>query len=193
MKNCEKAESILGIIEDEDFKKLSLAFYLDSEIADTLTDLLLDRVPLFYEDTEADVMNVLDNNDVVVIAINRYDDGKEELFVDALLHKGVQYYNEADVIFIQDELLDVVEIDKLNGEIAVLYEDDDEIEDECNDTEEFIDDMMEELLYDIDNLNGNGCVHCLIKSYLLDMYETGYQDGIRDSIEQLENNLKEQF
>jgi len=176
MKNYEKAESILSIIEDEDFRKLNLAFYLESDVADVLTDFLLDRIPLFYEDTEADVMNALDNNDVVVVAINRYDDRKEELFVDALLHKGIQYYNEADVIFIQDELLDVVEMDKLNGEIAVLYEEECESDQE-EDTEEFLEDMTQELLENIFYANEETCIHCLVKDYLREAYDVGYTDS----------------
>lgn len=191
---CTKAESIVNIINSEEFKNCSMSFFLDSNIADIVTDMLLDQMDLFCEDTEEDVINILNSNEEVVVSVTRDNIYGDILFVEPVFHDGEQCLFEMDLFFIQSELVDILDMDFLVGDIAIFsFEEEEDQEEEIDKDELFVNDIMESLLYEVNSLNGNKCAYDVIKSYLLDVYEVGYADGIRDSIEKLTDNLKEQF
>lgn len=172
-----------------------ITFLVQNDLGFNMVEMLEMRGHRFCDGmTLEDVKELYESNALMISRSESF--GQEECFFEvAYANEHLKYVEDCQLAIIEEGVIEPWEIKEyvMGGYILFTYENDEEIEEECNDTEEFVDDTMEELLYDIDNLNGNGCVHCLIKSYLLDMYETGYQDGIRDSIEQLEDNLKEQF
>lgn len=172
-----------------------VTFILQNDLAFDLVEELEMKGHRFCEEYDLkDVKELYESNVLMVSRAESF--GKEECFFEvAYANEHLKYVEDYELAIIEEGVIEPWEIKEYvtGGYILFTFNDDEEIEEECNDTEEFISDTMGELLHDIDNLNGNGCVHCLIKNYLLDMYETGYQDSIRDSIEQLENNLKEQF
>ena len=178
-------DTILEIVNSEDLATESMTFILENDIAEEVVDELVREIPLFYEDTMRDVLNVLDENAFVSVTINRYDDGEEELYVDPLIHDdGEQFVNECDLFFIQDELLDVVEEDKLlEGDIYVIYyENEEEYEDECEDedTDEFLDDMSIEILEELMELDEDDCPVCYLKEKLEEVYNIAYNDAVID-------------
>lgn len=184
MNKYEKAISIVDIINSEEFEDKSVSFYLDSEIADIVTDILLDQIDLCEDYTEGDIIDIIDNNEIVSVIVIR-DIRSDYMYTESVFTKnGVQILDENDVFFIQDEWLDVVDLDKLHGEIAVLYCEHDE-ESEENDLE-FIDDVMEDLLYEIGNPKDGECSHDILKRYLVDMYETGRLDMLNEIIEDID-------
>lgn len=184
MRILNKVDLILDIIKDESLSDKSLTFILDSKVADVLTDELLDFVPLCEDDTEADVIKVLDNNSFVTISINRYID-REEMFIDPLIYKdGRQYYNDSDLYFVQDELLDVVEFDKLTeGKIYIISEDDkingviENIEDE---DDAYLEDCVCDYLNGLLKLTEEDCLHCYTKDFFEEIYETAYYQAVLD-------------
>ena len=172
-----------------------VTFILQNDLAFDLVEQLEVRCHRFCDGmTLEDVKELYESNVLMISKSESF--GQEECFFEvAYANEHLKYVEDCQLAIIEEGVIEPWEIKEyvMGGYILFTFEDDYEEIEECDDTEEFISDTMDELLHDIDNLNGNGCVHCLIESYLLDMYESGYKDGIRDSIEQLENNLKEQF
>lgn len=175
-------DTILEIVNSEDLATESMTFILENDIAEEVVDELVREIPLFYEDTMRDVLNVLDENAFVTVSINRYDDGEEELFVEPLIHdNGKQFANESDLFFIQEELLDVVEGDKLLGDTYVIYyEDEEECEDLDEDTEDFLEDMSIEILEGLMEMDEDDCEVCYVQDVLKELYDIAYNDAVID-------------
>lgn len=184
----DRAYTVMNVIKDEKFIDKSLAFYLDSDLADELTNLLLDVVDLREEDSEEDLIKILDNNDFVSVVVTRNKYG-DYMYAEAIFNNGEQIYDTNDIFFIQDELIDIIDTNKLlDGKVIFMYDNE-----ELYKTGIFIKDSINELLDDLNNLDGSISAKDVIKNYMLEVYSIGYKDGIRVCIEDLSNKLKEQF
>lgn len=132
---------IYEIMNSEEFRKSSTSFIVSLPMADEFMADLYDYEieNLFYEYTDEDIEETLNNNEFFIISRNYYGaDEEPEYFVEPLLHKGEQFWLDNDYIFINEDLLDVVDKDKLCGEILTfrVEECEDEVEleadEECN-------------------------------------------------------------
>lgn len=101
----------------------SVAFILESNIAEEVIDNVIGKIPLYEGHSIRNVLKIIDENDTILLTVNRYGDGEEELFVEALFYKeDKQLYIENDITFIQCELLDTISTDNICAEIRVLCE-----------------------------------------------------------------------
>lgn len=156
---------IYEMMNCEGLKDKSTSFIVGLTLADEFVADLYDNEleNLFYEYTDEEIEEILNSNEFFLISRNYYDEGEVEYFIEPLLHDGVQYYSEADVFFIEDDLVDVVDFDKISGdEIFTLEIEEDEYEEE-EDCE---------------------CDYC-------QGYDDGYNQAILEVCELLNNKLKQ--
>lgn len=124
---------IYEIMNSEEFRKSSTSFIVSLPMADEFMADLYDYEieNLFYEYTDEDIEETLNNNEFFIISRNYYGENEyPEYFVEPLLHKGEQFWLENDYIFIDEDLLDVVDKDKLCGEILTFRVEEEVDEDE---------------------------------------------------------------
>lgn len=131
--------SLYEIIKDE-LKGLNTSVILNCrEAAIFAYELYEDKVNI-YEESDAELLVTLSENEVVVISKNHYAEGDEEWFVEPLWIKGKQMFNESDVFIIRDDVYNEVDLDKLlEGIIIVaeIYSEEDELCDMlCEDYED---------------------------------------------------------
>jgi len=118
------------LMNSEEFKEKSTGFIVGIELADEFIADLYDNEPenLCCEYTEEEIEDILNNNEFFLVSRNYYGEGDVEYFCEPLLHNGIQCCSEADVFFIDDELVDVVDKTKLWGEILTLKLDQEDCE-----------------------------------------------------------------
>lgn len=153
---------IYEIMNCEDFRENNTSFIVGLELADEfVTDVYNSDEEFFYKYTEEEIEDILNENEFFVCSRNTYGDGDVEYFIEPLLHdEGTQYYLESDYVFIEDNLVDVIDIDKiLADDIFILeIEEDEELDD-----------------YECDYCQG---------------YDDGYNQAILEVCELLNNKLK---
>lgn len=131
--------SLYEIIKDE-LKGLNTSVILNCrEAAMFAYELYKDKVNI-YEESDAELLVTLSENEVVVVSKNHYAEDDEEWFVEPLWIKGKQMFNESDVFIIRDDVYNEVDLDKLlEGIIIVaeIYSEEDELCDMlCEDYED---------------------------------------------------------
>lgn len=120
---------IYEIMNCEDFRENKTSFIVGLELADEFVSDVYDSDEEFFDEyTEEEIEDVLNGNEFFICSRNIYEDGDIEYFIEPLLHdKGIQYYLESDYIFIENDLVDVVDFDKISGdEIFTLDIEEDE-------------------------------------------------------------------
>lgn len=125
---------IYELMNSEGLRDKSTSFVVGIELADEFIADLYDNEPenLCCEYTDEEIEDMLNNNEFFLISRNYYGDGEVEYFCEPLLHDGVQYYSEADVFFVDDDLVDVIDKDKFSGEILTFrFVEEDEEECDC--------------------------------------------------------------
>lgn len=181
-------EKLISLFENNN----DITLILNRDLAFDLIELLEMKGHRFCEEYSlADVKELYDSN---VLRVSRFESfGQEECYFEVTYgYEHLKYVDSWTIAIIEEGVIEPWEIEEYVKGGYVLFDFSEEDE-ECNETDEFIDETMEDLLSELDSLNGNKCAYNIIKGYLLDMYETGYQGGIIDSIEQLEVNLKESY
>lgn len=165
---------IYEIMNCEDFKENNTSFIVGLELADEfVTDVYNSDEEFFYEYTEEEIEDMLNESEFFVCSRNIYEDGDVEYFIEPLLHdEGRQYYLESDHVFIEDDLVDVVDIDKISSEEIFTFtiEEDGELE------EKEIEDFDEEEDCECD--------------YYYAGFKDGYSQAICEVIDLLYDKLK---
>lgn len=107
----------------------SVSFYLDVDIADEFVHEIIENdEKIFEENTYEDLLDILDSNDVVIVT----KDNDGIFYVEGLYGKHCQVFNEVDVAFIQEDLLDMIDLERIAcDEILTLKLSDEEVEEEC--------------------------------------------------------------
>lgn len=125
---------IYEIMNCEDFRENKTSFIVGLELADEfVADIYDSDEEFFYEYTEEEIEDMLNESEFFVCSRNIYEDGDVEYFIEPLLHdEGRQYYLESDLVFIEDDLVDVVDIDKISSEEIFTFtiEEDEDSDDE---------------------------------------------------------------
>lgn len=125
---------IYEIMNCEDFRENNASFIVGLELADEfVADIYDSDEEFFYEYTEEEIEDMLNESEFFVCSRNIYEDGDVEYFIEPLLHdEGRQYYLESDLVFIEDDLVDVVDIDKISSEEIFTFtiEEDEDSDDE---------------------------------------------------------------
>lgn|GEM_PF-3945682 len=121
-------------------------------------------------------------SNVLMVTKSTFPDCEMYFFEVAYGNRHLKYVEDANV-YIEEGIIEPWEIEEyvLSDSISILYAE----ESEENDLE-FIDDVMEDLLYEIGNPRDGECSHDILKRYLVDMYETGRLDMLNEIIEDID-------
>lgn len=132
MKYVEKINKLAEILMELEEDGTSGQVILDAELAYDLAIELRDKFdkPFLIEYDDQFEID-LKENDILGVAVNVYDDGEVEYFLQPVLsEEGETWKDEAsEVILIQDDLMDCIEVDKFEGRVLSFTE---ETEQECN-------------------------------------------------------------
>lgn len=182
---------IYELMNSNGLKEECVSVICGLELADEFVSDVIDSDEEFYiEYTEEEIEDILNKNEFFICSRNVYYDGEVEYFIEPLLHEnGEQYSLDSDVIIIEDNLVDVVDFNKLGtGEALTL-----KIE-ECDDTEEIYqedDNLIEEMTEDLLNAlsNEDNCPHCEIRDMLTTLWNIAYEQGYDDSTENIREEI----
>ncbi|WP_252251359.1 hypothetical protein [Clostridium sp. VAP52] len=187
-------EELIGLfLEAEEFEE-NINIILDSNVAYKLAKILKDDLEKkFYSEAEEkdydkeierDFKDLLINNDVLSVAV-MYENGHPLYFLQEAMYEEITAECDADMFYVQDILLDVLDINRLNGDIVKfeLEYEDEYNEEKMDEFEDMLEEQTDELLEKI--LEDKDCVHCLIKESLEDMYYRGYNYAIDKMQEKL--------
>lgn len=127
---------IYKMMNCEDYKEKNVSFIVGLKeamkfVADVY-DNECETEGFFYEYDDEEIEEILNDNEFFVVSRNYYGENKFiEYFIEPLLHDGEQFYLESDYVFIEDDLVDVVDIDKISAdEIFTLEIEEDEDSDD---------------------------------------------------------------
>ncbi|WP_252241657.1 hypothetical protein [Clostridium sp. ZBS18] len=183
-------EELIGLfLEAEEFEE-NINIILDSNVAYELAKILKDDLEKNFfceaeekdydKEIEKDFKDLLINNDILSVAV-MYEDEHPLYFLQEAMYEEITAECDADMFYVQDNLLDVLDINRLNGDIVKFNLDYEDESYECNEEEvDEFEDMLEERTDELINkmLEDKDCVHCLIKESLEDVYYRGYNDAI---------------
>lgn len=186
---------IYELMNSKGFKEECVSVICGLELADEFVSDVIDSDEEFYiEYTEEEIEDILNENEFFVCSRNVYYDGEVEYFIEALLHENGEQYNlDSDVIIIEDDLVEVVDFNKLGtGEVLTL-----KIE-ECDDTEEIYqedDNLIEEMTEDLLNAlsKEENCPHCEIKNMLIMLWNIAYESGWDEASEFIKEEVSNVF
>ena len=189
-----KEINLLGIFLEAEEIEEEISMILDSSIAYDLAIELKDDFgkEIFSEGTyHYDFEYLKDTYDILTLTVTFKEDKTPLYFLEeTLLDDDTTIYTEADTFYIQEELIDIINIDRLNGDIYTMevYEDlehcyDEELEEDEYDDEITVEDELEELLQDTleDIENGEcDCDKCIYEK-IMDMLLSAYYMGVEDT------------
>ena len=142
-----------------------------------VADVIDSEEEFFYEYTEEEIEDILNENEFFICSRNVYKDGVVEYFIEPLLHKNGEQYNlDSDVIIVEDDLVDVVDFGKLEtGDVLTLRVEECEESDELDETDAIIEEMAQDLLNSLEK--EENCPHCEIKNMLTMLWNIAYESG----------------
>lgn len=179
---------IYELMNNEDFIEDSTSFICGLDLADEfVADVIDSEEEFFYEYTDEDIEDILNENEFFVCSRNVYEDGEVEYFIEPLIHNyGEQFGLETDVVLVQDELIDVVDFDKIEARELLSFDIIEEIE-KIYEEEDSIDELLEEITEDIlvDLVDEDNCPHCVIKEALETVWEMAYVEAMKDVADSL--------
>ncbi|WP_252225035.1 MULTISPECIES: hypothetical protein [unclassified Clostridium] len=175
-------EELIGLfLENEEFK-LGLEIIADSDIAYNIAMILKDDFnKRFYgrhgENLDCKFEELLDNNDILSIEVV-YEYGKPIYYLQEIIDDDETLISEADISYVQDDLLDIIDTSSLNGQVLTFY-----YEDLDSEYEHELDELIDQALEDIEELqeeNPDFCIHCYLKENLASkFYLLGYNNGLK--------------
>lgn len=146
-------------------------------------------------DNGEDYNKVLDSEYAILSRIYGMFTNEEYWYIEQLEHNGEQYINECEVMLVEKGIAKAIDFKKVDYDEIDQFEDViTYVEEVLGDKEEvekdyigdWLDDIIEDLFYELVNSEGE-CAHCIIKKYLLNVYNSSKEDVVNDIINFLEN------
>lgn len=181
---------IYELMNGKGLKEECVSIICGLELADEFVADVYDSDESFYiEYTQEEIEDMLNDHEFFICSRNVYEDEDVEYFIEPLLHEnGKQYYLDSDVIIIEDDLVDVVDFDKLGtGEILTLRIEECEENEDIDETDDIIEEMTEGLLNALSK--EENCPHCEIKDMLTMMWNIAYESGYDDVTEHIKEEV----
>jgi hypothetical protein len=127
----EKVDKIVDILLENEGLQRNCEVILDSELAfDVAKELYYKQDKYFLIDEEDQFEKTLKENDILGVALLIHNDGQVEYFLQKIMNsEGETYEDEIfEVLYIQDDLLDCVDIDEFKiADIYIIKDELDEI------------------------------------------------------------------
>lgn len=175
------------------------------EVGNVVIELMEDGVE-FVEDDFESVEDLIEENDILSIGRNVYEDGTIDYFIEKVLtNNGDTLIYGSKVTFIDSDLFDCINIDRIYGDIIVVEAElaDEECNGDCEDCyyqeedeideQEMEDILFNELLEEIDELKMDDDlvdnIFDLIRSKIADAYYVGISEGYDNSIYEMQETL----
>lgn len=199
-----KVDKYIGLLLQCEENEISTQLILDADLSFDIAVELQDELGKdFYTESDDEFEILLNENSILGIAVNVYEDGEVEYFLQKVINKdGITYGDDSsDIVFIQSDLIDCLELNCFNCDVVELRdsEDDDSEEPECDgdcenctlhdeeedtddedyekeiEDEDTVEELFEELLSSIDELD-------IDENLVENIYEL-IKDKIDDAIE----------
>lgn len=168
------------------------------EVADVVIELMRDGFEFIETDFNL-VEEMREENDILSIAKNVYDDGEVEYFIqEVFADDGSTLQDDLSTIFMDSDLIDCVDLNAFNGEIICVeydYKDEEycDCEDYCDCDEELeeyeydeeltfeeeLEELLQDTLEDIENAECD-CDECIYEK-IIDMLVSAYYMGVEDA------------
>ena len=161
----------------KEFKNKNLSIYATS---DTIEDFITENNIVLDEDGED--FDILGCCDYAILSKNIFK-GEEWWILEGLI-SSKQYSNETEVLIIENDILDIVDLDKITADKIIVFGCKKECE--CYDEEapEIVEEILNEVLEELEH--EEECPHCIIKQGLLTAYNIGRKDGLLDAVDRIE-------
>ena len=148
-------------------------------VGKTLAKEFLDKV---YEEgkylsfsTYDESLKIIEAEEFLIVSIFNHD-GKTEYFLQELLNKnGEQFFIDDDIVFIEDNLADVYDKDRIEGFVVFLDEPVEEIPKKTVTFYDIVDDMVDYLMEVISKEKCPRCLRAEIEEALINAYEYGIE------------------
>lgn len=145
--------------------KTDVSFIGDAyEVADVVVELMREGYKFIETDFNL-VEEMREENDILSIAKNVYDDGEVEYFIqEVFADDDSTLQDDLSTIFIDSDLVDCIDLNEYDEELT---------------TEEELEDLLQDTLEDIENAECD-CDECIYEK-IMDMLLEAYDMGIVDS------------
>ena len=148
-------------------------------VGKTLAKEFLDKV---YEEgkylsfsTYDESLKIIEAEEFLIVSVFNHD-GKTEYFLQELLNKnGEQFFIDDDIVFIEDNLVDVYDKDRIEGFVVFLDEPVEEIPKKTVTFYDVVDDMVDYLMEVISKEKCPRCLRAEIEEVLVNAYEYGIE------------------
>jgi hypothetical protein len=171
--------NLYELVNTKEYENKDISIYIESENTEELFEGILDSDD-HIEAFDENINKILESNDVVIVSRVCSND-KKEWYIDPLNYGKGQVYNETDICFVQEEILDEIDFDKVESDKVVIVgiEEDEE--------SDWLDEITHDLLNDVSELGENECVHCLLKKYLKMVEDITRENTLDEVIDNVEN------
>lgn len=163
------------------------------EVADVVIELMRDGLEFMETDFNL-VEEMREENDILSIAKNVYDDGEVEYFIqEVFADDGSTLQDDLATIFIDNDLVDCVDLNAFSGEvICVSYDYNDEDYCDCDEEleeyeydeeltiEEELEELLQDTLEDMKDTECNQCIYNKLFEMLLEAYDMGVVDSFNE-------------
>ena len=160
----------------------SVGAIVGKKLAESFVEVIFDNRLELLDTSYAEAFQMIEDEEFLYVGVLHLPTGRVEYTIQELIYdNGVQAIIEDDIIFIEDNLLDVFDRDRTFGEIVVI-DDNDDIEDieitvapikPVTTFYDVVDKMVEHIL---DVIVKEKCPRCLreeLRETLIDAYEYG--------------------
>ena len=170
--------NLLKLFLEAEKERREISVILDSEIAYELACELKDEYDRKFNEECYPCEDLLQEDILSVSMYYDSDEGYVYFIENTLADNGDTLISESNSIYIQDELLDCLELEKLIGEkyIIKMVDDEDYANEEDEDLDELLEQITQDLLEELED--EENCIHCTIKEYLKAMVDLGFEIGI---------------
>lgn len=139
---------------------------------------------------DSDRIGIFDECSLGILSKGVFKD-EEYWILEKLIKKdGVQYNNETDVLFVESDIFDIVDLDKIDFNELVGFGEYEEHEELSED--EYLDELLEKMTSDLieELTESDECIHCLIKEYMTMLYEITEEKTTEDIMDKIESALR---
>lgn len=125
--------------------------------------------------TYDEALKIIEAEEFLIVSVFNWD-GETEYFLQELLNKnGEQFFMDDDIVFIEDNLVDVYDKDRIEGFVVFLKELVEEIPEKTVTFYDVIDDMVDHLMEVISKEKCPRCLKAEIEEALISAYEYGIE------------------
>ena len=125
--------------------------------------------------TYDEALKIIEAEEFLIVSVFNWD-GETEYFLQELLNKnGEQFFMDDDIVFIEDNLVDVYDKDRIEGFVVFLKEPVEDIPEKTITFYDVVDDMVDYLMEVISKEKCPRCLRAEIEEVLINAYEYGIE------------------